>query len=161
MRSLVTLNTPAEGLSQLTLLFRKPRLHFDYTHHSHLSHPSLQKHRLVDGLLWSYCCHSGFWESSDPAPALPQTHSATLTFNFNHSLFPPLTCTQNHRITDTHSTHSDTFTYGYIPNSWHSHLVTLRVLHPHLITITPSHSLLSYTTSAAHVPPHSIMITCD
>lgn len=34
MRLLVTLSTPVEGLSQLTLQFRKPRLHFDYNPHA-------------------------------------------------------------------------------------------------------------------------------
>ena len=146
----MTLSTPAEGLSQLTLQLRKPRLHFDYAPHTHLSPPSLQKHGLSVGFLWSDCCRPGFSESFDHTPAPSRTHSATLTFIFNHALFPPLTCT-----------HSDTFTFGYIPNSWHSHSVMFRVLHPHLITITPSHSPFSYTTNAAHLPPHSIIITCD
>lgn len=150
MRSLVTLSTPAEGLSQLTPQFRKPRLHFDSTPHAHLSHPSFQKHGLSADLLGSDHGHRAFWESSHHNPAPSRTHSATLTFSFNHAPFPPLTCT-----------HSDTFTLGYIPNSWHSHSVMFRVLHPHLITITPSHSPFSYTTSAAHLPPHSIIITCD
>lgn len=150
MRLLVTLSTPAEGLSQLIPQFRKPKLHLDYNPYVHLSHPSLRKRGLKDGLLWPYSCHPGFWESSDHTPAPSHTHSATLTFSFNHALFPPLTCT-----------HSDAFTFGYVPNSWRSHSVTFRVLHPHLITITPSHSPFSYTTSAAHLPPHSIIITCD
>lgn len=80
-----------------------------------------------------------------------QTHTHALTFSFNHALLPALTCT-----------HPDTFTLGYMPNSWHSHPVMFRVLHPHLITITPSHSLSSHTsTSAAHLPPRSIIIRCD
>lgn len=83
-------------------------------------------------------------------PHHTHTHTHTLTFSFNHALLPALTCT-----------HSDTFTLGYVPNSWHSHSLMSRVLHPHLITITPSHSLFSYTTSAARLPPRSIIITCD
>lgn len=147
MRLLVTLSTPAEGLFQLTLQFRKPRLCFDSTLTSYISSSK------TTGLQLDSCGPAGATlvpESPQYAPAPSHAHSDTFTFSFNHALFPPLTCTQ-----------SDTFTFGYIPNSWHSHSVMSRVLHPHLITITPSHSPFSYTTNAAHLPPHSIIITCD
>lgn len=56
MRLLVALSTPAEGLSQLTPQFRKPRLRFDSSPHAHLLPLSLQKHRVwrrsLVALLW-------------------------------------------------------------------------------------------------------------
>lgn len=136
MRLLVALSTPAEGLSQLTPQFRKPRLRFDSSPHAHLSPPSLQKHgawrRSLVALLWPP------WFLRAPS----QTHSATLTFSFDHALFLPLTCT-----------HSDTFTFGYVPNSWHSHSVMFSVLHPHLIKITPSRLPIHLHQQCCPPPP--------
>lgn len=78
MRLLATLSTPAEGLSQLSLQFRKPRLHFGYTPHAHLSHPSLQKHGLADGLLWSYCCSPGFLR-------VLRSHTSSIAYTLSHT----------------------------------------------------------------------------
>lgn len=147
MRLLVTFSKLVERLYQLVLQCRKPRLHFDYTHTSYIPDPQNMAESLSQVVL---LLPSWLLRILQHAPAPSQTHSDTPTFSFNHTLFPPLTCT-----------HSDTFTFGYISNSWHSHSVMFGVLHPHLITITPSHSPFSYTTNVALIPPHSIIITCD